>query len=100
MVCFFGVFETFRLYKPKIALLGESLCIVSSKPQTTRHRILGILTNENPQSTITGRGSYQLIFSDTPGMLAPVYKLQETMQETACNVFDNITSMLLMSIPF
>ncbi|KAJ1407850.1 GTP-binding protein era, partial [Ochromonadaceae sp. CCMP2298] len=49
-------------------LLGESLCIISPKPQTTRHRILG--------------GGYQLVFSDTPGMLAPAYRLQEAMQET------------------
>ena len=55
------------------ALMGEKLCIVSPKPQTTRHRILGILTEE---------GKYQLIFSDTPGMLSPSYKLQETMQES------------------
>ena len=53
------------------ALLGEELCIVSPKPQTTRHRILGILTDDK-------RG-YQIVFSDTPGMLKPAYALQETM---------------------
>ena len=54
------------------SLLNESLCIVSPKPQTTRHRITGVLSTEN----------YQLIFSDTPGMLEPAYKLQETMAES------------------
>lgn len=72
--------------------MGEKLCIVSSKPQTTRHRILGILTQEsNDSSSAVNNGdpskdfkqkSFQLIFSDTPGMLEPAYKLQEAMQET------------------
>jgi len=52
------------------AMLGQKLSIVSPKPQTTRHRIFGVLTE--PQ--------YQIIFSDTPGMLDPSYKLQSTMQ--------------------
>ena len=53
------------------ALLGENLSIVTNKAQTTRHRIKGILNNEH----------YQIIFSDTPGMLKPVYKLHEKMME-------------------
>lgn len=53
------------------ALLGQALSIVSPKPQTTRHRILGVLTNT----------TYQLVFSDTPGMLLPAYRLQEAMME-------------------
>jgi len=53
------------------ALLDQPLCIVSPKPQTTRHRILGVKTENN----------YQLIFSDTPGMIEPAYKLQETMMD-------------------
>ena len=53
------------------ALLDQQLCIVSPKPQTTRHRILGVKTENN----------YQLIFSDTPGMVEPAYKLQETMMD-------------------
>lgn len=54
------------------AILGQDLSIVSPKPQTTRHRILGVVTNS----------SYQLVFSDTPGMLEPAYRLQEAMMES------------------
>jgi ribosome biogenesis GTPase A len=53
------------------ALLGQKLSIVSPKPQTTRHRIFGVLTEP----------TYQIVFCDTPGMLNPVYSLQETMQD-------------------
>ncbi len=51
------------------ALIGEKMSIVSPKIQTTRHRILGFLNDDN----------YQIIFSDTPGILKPAYKLQEKM---------------------
>ncbi len=51
------------------ALLGEKLSIVSSKVQTTRHRIRAFLNSEN----------YQIIFSDTPGVIEPKYKLHEKM---------------------
>jgi len=50
-------------------LIGEKLSIVNPKAQTTRHRILGIVNNDD----------YQIIFSDTPGVLKPNYKLQESM---------------------
>lgn len=50
-------------------LVGERLSIVTSKSQTTRHRILGIVNGEE----------YQIVFSDTPGVLKPAYKLQESM---------------------
>jgi GTPase len=53
------------------ALLNDRLSIINSKAQTTRHRILGIY-NE-PQ--------YQIVFSDTPGVIVPKYKLQESMME-------------------
>ena len=50
-------------------LVGEKLSIITSKAQTTRHRILGIVNEED----------YQIVFSDTPGVLKPNYKLQESM---------------------
>ncbi|HAD98093.1 MAG TPA: GTPase Era, partial [Cryomorphaceae bacterium] len=53
------------------ALLGESLSIATPKAQTTRHRILGILNEED----------YQIIFSDTPGVIQPAYALQESMMD-------------------
>ncbi len=48
------------------ALVGERLSIITSKAQTTRHRILGIVNEEN----------YQIIFSDTPGIIDPAYTIQ------------------------
>jgi GTP-binding protein Era len=53
------------------ALLGEKLSIISEKVQTTRHRIKGILNNPN----------YQVVFSDTPGIIDPKYKLQGNMMK-------------------
>lgn len=50
-------------------LVGERLSIVTAKSQTTRHRILGIVNGED----------HQIVFSDTPGVLKPAYKLQESM---------------------
>jgi len=52
-------------------LVGEKLSIITSKKQTTRHRILGIVNEDE----------YQIIFSDTPGYLKPDYKLQESMMK-------------------
>ncbi len=53
------------------ALLGEKLSIITPKAQTTRHRILGLLNGDD----------YQIVFSDTPGVLTPGYKLQEAMMK-------------------
>ncbi len=55
------------------ALVGERLSIITNKAQTTRHRILGILNGT------AGEVDYQIVFSDTPGVLKPNYKLQEQM---------------------
>lgn len=55
------------------ALVGEKLCIVTAKAQTTRHRIMGIINGED------GDDGYQMVFSDTPGILKPSYRLQENM---------------------
>ena len=51
------------------ALVGERLSIITSKAQTTRHRIMGIVNGED----------FQIVYSDTPGVLKPNYKLQESM---------------------
>lgn len=51
------------------ALVGEKMSIITPKAQTTRHRILGIVSDDN----------YQIVFSDTPGIIKPNYALQETM---------------------
>lgn len=53
------------------ALVGERLSIITSKAQTTRHRIMGIVNGED----------FQIVYSDTPGILAPSYKLQESMMK-------------------
>ena len=51
------------------SFVGERLSIITSKAQTTRHRILGIVNGEN----------FQMILSDTPGIIKPAYPLQESM---------------------
>lgn len=53
------------------ALVGEKLSIITSKAQTTRHRIMGIVSDED----------FQIVYSDTPGILKPSYKLQESMMK-------------------
>ncbi len=53
------------------ALVGERLSIITSKAQTTRHRIMGIVNGED----------FQIVYSDTPGVLKPNYKLQESMMK-------------------
>ncbi|CAG0901791.1 unnamed protein product [Cyprideis torosa] len=60
-------------------LMKEKLAIVSPKAQTTRHRILGILNEQD----------YQLILSDTPGMIDPAYKLQERMMTKVKEAFED-----------
>lgn len=56
------------------ALVGEKLSIVTAKAQTTRHRIMGIINGGDETS-----GEWQIVFSDTPGILKPNYRLQENM---------------------
>lgn len=69
------------------ALLGEKLAIVSHKVQTTRHRIKGILTEED---------KYQIIFSDTPGIIEAKYKLHEKMMASVKNALEDADVALLV----
>ena len=66
--------------------MGEKLAIVSSKVQTTRHRIKGILTEKD----------YQVIFSDTPGIIEPKYKLHEKMMQAVKNSLEDADVALLI----
>lgn len=68
------------------ALMGEKLAIVSSKVQTTRHRIKGIVTTDQ----------YQIIFSDTPGIIEPKYKLHEKMMQAVKSSLEDADVALLM----
>ena len=68
------------------ALMGEKLAIVSKKVQTTRHRIKGILTEKD----------YQLIISDTPGIIEPKYKLHEKMMQAVKNALEDADVALLI----
>lgn len=71
------------------ALMGEKMAIVSPKIQTTRHRIKGILNDKN----------YQIIFSDTPGIIEPKYKLHEKMmQAVKSSLEDADVAILLVDI--
>lgn len=68
------------------ALMNEKLAITSSKAQTTRHRMFGILNQE----------SYQIVFSDTPGAIDPAYKLQEKMMGYVRTALDDADVILFM----
>lgn len=65
-------------------LVGEKLSIITSKAQTTRHRILGIVNDEN----------YQIVFSDTPGILQPAYELQHSMMDFVRTAFEDADILL------
>jgi GTP-binding protein Era len=67
-------------------LVGERLSIITSKAQTTRHRIMGIVSGDD----------YQIVFSDTPGILKPNYKLQEKMMEFVISAFTDADVFLLI----
>ena len=70
-------------------LLNFPLSIVTRKPQTTRQRLLGILTGDD----------YQVIFLDTPGMLVPKYALQKVMNEEAWSAVEDADVVLLLTEP-
>jgi GTP-binding protein Era len=68
------------------ALVGEKLAIATPKAQTTRHRIMGLVNEEN----------YQIIYSDTPGVLAPAYKLQEKMMNFVFTALKDADILMLV----
>ncbi|MEM8523659.1 MAG: GTPase Era [Bacteroidota bacterium] len=69
------------------ALIGERMSIITNKPQTTRHRIIGIVNEED----------YQIVFSDTPGMIHdPSYKMQNAMNRFAFSTFEDADVMLFI----
>lgn len=68
------------------ALLGEQLVITSPKVQTTRHRIIGILNEEH----------YQIVFSDTPGIIDPKYKLHQKMMQQVKNALEDTDVAILI----
>ena len=68
------------------ALIGQKLSIITNKAQTTRHRILGILNEKD----------FQIVFSDTPGVIKPAYKLQENMMNFVQSAFQDADILIYM----
>lgn len=71
------------------ALVGERLSIITPKAQTTRHRIFGILNQPE----------YQIVFSDTPGVIQPAYKMQEQMMKFVSDAFEDADVFLYLVEP-
>jgi len=73
------------------ALVGEKMSIITSKPQTTRHRIIGILNGED----------FQIVFSDTPGFIdEPAYRMHKMMNSFITSSFDDADIILFITDPF
>ena len=68
------------------AFIGEKLSIITSKAQTTRHRILGIVNGDD----------FQVILSDTPGIIKPAYELQESMMDFVKTAFEDADILIYM----
>lgn len=68
------------------AFVGEKLSIITNKAQTTRHRILGIVNDEN----------HQILFSDTPGIIKPAYEMQESMMDFVKAAFEDADVLIYM----
>jgi len=68
------------------AFVGEKLSIITSKAQTTRHRILGIVNGDD----------FQMILSDTPGIIKPAYELQSSMMDFVKSAFEDADVLLYM----
>ena len=69
------------------ALVGERLSIITSKAQTTRHRIMGIVNGED----------FQIVYTDTPGIVNPHYKLHEQMMGVVRNALEDADLFLLVT---
>ena len=69
------------------AMVGERLSIITSKAQTTRHRIMGILSGDD----------FQIIYSDTPGIIKPEYELHETMMRFVTSSFEDSDLILFVT---
>ena len=69
------------------AFIGEKLSIITPKAHTTRHRVLGILNGDD----------FQIVFSDTPGVLKPAYKMQETMMGFVQEAMEDADLFILMT---
>lgn len=69
------------------AMVGERLSIITSKAQTTRHRIMGILSGED----------FQIVYSDTPGIIKPEYKLHQSMMSFVNSSFEDADVMLFVT---
>lgn len=68
------------------AFVGERLSIITSKAQTTRHRILGIVNGDD----------FQIVFSDTPGIIKPAYEMQEAMMHFVKSAFEDADVLVYM----
>lgn len=72
------------------ALVGERMSIITAKPQTTRHRIIGLLSGDD----------FQIVFSDTPGIIHdPKYKMQEMMNKAVNSAFEDADVMIYLVDP-
>jgi GTP-binding protein Era len=69
------------------ALVGERLSVITAKSQTTRHRIFGIVNGDD----------YQIVYSDTPGLIKPAYKLQEAMVKAARSALSDADILLYVT---
>ena len=69
------------------AVVGEKLSIITSKAQTTRHRIRGIVNEDD----------FQIVYSDTPGILEPVYKMHEGMMKFVSSALADADILLFVT---
>src|SRR6056297_5999 len=74
------------------ALVGQKLSIVTAKPSTTRHRVLGILSGEGTED----EPGFQIVFLDTPGIVRPQYRLHEAMMHAVDFAVNDADVLLFM----